>query len=477
MKNAILLTMIFLISGCALTPKPLVLSTPPTHTSPKSVSKLPYIKIIYPENVRKKSITTRSWLIGVANTLNVRLGVNIRDLIYRQAKLYYNQVDIISTKQVDGYRVPQIEVLSLYGDISQEDLSISGEMDLMIESETRQSERKTISFRGRGSVGRSWLLGPVGASGTLTKAEHEAMQQILDQLTDVLRQMHKESINVAIAKDSRLQSEVSAMKDIEMFDNDTTSKNFQSLKPILTKSELGRYHALVIGNSKYKSLPDLMSAESDAQEVAQLLRTEYGFTVKTIYNATRADILQSLSEYRIRLTKDDNLLIYYAGHGWLDREADEGYWLPVDATRRNPVNWVSNASITTALRAMLCKHIMIVADSCYSGKLTRGLSVQSRTPSFLSRVYRKKARVVLSSGGLEPVLDSGGNANHSVFASAFIAALRENSNFLDGTTLFTYIRRHIAWNADQIPEYGFIHKAGHDGGDFIFLKRSTMNNR
>ena len=66
-------------------------------------------------------------------------------------------------------------------------------------------------------------------------------------------------------------------------------------------------------------------------------------------------------------------------------------------------------------------------------------------------------------------MDSGGKGKHSVFASAFIETLSENNGVLDGTTLFTNIREQVGWNADQIPEYANIHKAGHDGGDFLFI--------
>tara|TARA_B100002003_G_C13922731_1_gene448591 strand:+ start:45 stop:290 length:246 start_codon:yes stop_codon:yes gene_type:complete len=79
---------------------------------------------------------------------------------------------------------------------------------------------------------------------------------------------------------------------------------------------------------------------------------------------------------------------------------------------------------------------------------------------------------VLSSGGLEPVADSGGKEEHSVFASAFIEALRENTGVLDGTELFTKIRRPVMLNSDQTPEYADIRKAGHDGGDFLFVRHT-----
>ncbi len=188
-------------------------------------------------------------------------------------------------------------------------------------------------------------------------------------------------------------------------------------------------------------------------------------------NATRIETLKAIYSYRQTLTSLDNLLIYYAGHGWLDKEADEGYWLPVDAERQDPANWISNSSITSSLRAMKAKHVLVVADSCYSGKLARGISVRLRTSDYYQRISMKKARTVMASGGLEPVADDGGKGNHSVFASALIEALDENQGILDATLLFSKIRRPVMVNADQTPEYSDIRKAGHDGGDFLFVPR------
>jgi hypothetical protein len=236
---------------------------------------------------------------------------------------------------------------------------------------------------------------------------------------------------------------------------------------------LGKYYALVIGNNNYKDLPKLQTAAHDAKAVGQLLKDKYGFEVKILLNATRADILLALSDLRESLSKTDNLLVYYAGHGWLDQEGDEGYWLPVDAAQDNQINWISNSSITTNLKAILAKHVIIVADSCYSGKLARGLMHlnNSRTPNYIARISQKRSRTVLASGGIEPVTDGGGKGNHSIFASSLIEILEENQDIIDGSELFSKIRRPVMVNSDQAPEYADIRKAGHDGGDFLFVRR------
>ena len=234
----------------------------------------------------------------------------------------------------------------------------------------------------------------------------------------------------------------------------------------------GRFHALVIGNNAYKHLSDLEMAVVDAEAVAEMLERHYGFDVEVLVDATRYDIISALSRLRAELNETDNLLIYYAGHGSLDIGSDEGYWLPVDAEPDNPVNWVSNNDISGQLRAMSAKHVMVVADSCYSGKLTRNVAASLKTgaerTAWLKRMNGRRSRTALTSGGLEPVLDAGGGG-HSVFAKAFLDALEGNTDILDGQALFDAIKRPIVVNADQTPEYADIRKAGHDGGDFLFV--------
>lgn len=231
----------------------------------------------------------------------------------------------------------------------------------------------------------------------------------------------------------------------------------------------GKYHALVIGINDYQHMPKLKTAVNDARSIAGILEKNYGFDVQLLVNPGRTEIISRLSKLRRTMTRNDNLLIYYAGHGWLDKQAEEGYWLPVDAEQDNEANWVSNSTITANIRALSAKHIMIIADSCYSGKLTRGLHIKRKTPNYLTRMAQKKTRVVLASGGLEPVEDSGGKGNHSIFASALIETLEDNRSVLDGTELFSKIKRPVLVNTDQTPEYGDIRKTGHDGGDFLFV--------
>jgi len=238
----------------------------------------------------------------------------------------------------------------------------------------------------------------------------------------------------------------------------------------IPKLDYGNYHALVIGNDRYRHLKPLSNAVNDANDVASLLRSKYQFNVNLLTNATRDEIVSALSTLRKTVSAKDNILIYYAGHGWLDKDMDEGFWLPVDAEDDDQVHWVANDTIMRSVRAMKAKHVMVVADSCFSGTLIRGIKLTDRNPDYLKKIVKKKARTVLTSGGLEPVSDGGG-ANNSVFAASFLRILDENTGVLDGNQLFTTIRKQVMMNADQTPEYGDIRKAGHEGGDFLFVRQ------
>lgn len=248
----------------------------------------------------------------------------------------------------------------------------------------------------------------------------------------------------------------------------------------LPNAAVGTYHALVVGNNDYPHFPKLDTAINDAQAIGEVLATKYRFKVTTLINGTRYQILSALNRLREQLTDNDNLLIYYAGHGELDPVNQRGHWLPVDAEPNSAANWISNIDVTDTLNVMSAKHVLVIADSCYSGTLTRsslaqmeaGLSQEAKV-NWFKTMTAKRSRTVLTSGGVVPVLDAGGG-DHSVFAKAVLDVLNSNQEVIEGARLFRDVSAHVAyaaqrWNVEQVPEYGPIKYAGHDFGDFLFV--------
>ncbi len=252
-------------------------------------------------------------------------------------------------------------------------------------------------------------------------------------------------------------------------------------KELYSEIEFGDYYALLIGNNDYQYLPKLLTPIKDIEATAEVLKSKYGFKETILLeNATRYDIITQLNALRKKLTEKDNLVIYYAGHGEIDRVNMSGQWLPIDAEPDNTANWISNNALTELVNAITAKHVLVVADSCFSGLLTRtgltnieGNTSDEARANWLAKMAKKRARLVLTSGGVAPVLDEGGG-EHSIFARAFIDILKANDDVLEGQQLFRQVSAMVAiaadrYRVDQVPEYAPVRHAGHESGDFILV--------
>src|SRR5690606_27828642 len=247
----------------------------------------------------------------------------------------------------------------------------------------------------------------------------------------------------------------------------------------------GRFYAIVIGNQHYQSLEDLATPRYDAARAARILADKYGFIVQVLEDANDVTMLKAINDLNAIVKPEDNVLIYYAGHGarLQSGKLESGYWLPVNADPPpKDTFWVPNEQITGHLARLPAKRVLVVADSCYAGLL-------STDPSYLflngnvgySKEYiqyklPKRSRLLPSSGGDRPVLDEG-SGGISVFARAFLDELESNEGILSTPELFNRIRKRVEVAAArnkfvQTPEFKSIKGAGHEVGDFFFVPRS-----
>lgn len=315
-------------------------------------------------------------------------------------------------------------------------------------------------------------------SGELAKQEDE-INKLAEELGN-----SKEKLAQTEGQIVALEQETEEVKAL-LRGAESASEVVEKEKPNLFDGlNFGGYHALVIGNNSYANLENLKTAVSDARAIASVLRSRYGFKAQLLVNATRRDILSALNKYREQLGENDNFLLYYAGHGELDRSNDRGHWLPVDADRADSTNWISNTAITDIINAMQAKHVMVIADSCYSGSLTRSVSTSlggdlspELQEKWLEKMITLRSRTVLTSGGLQPVLDSGGGS-HSIFARTLLSTLRNNDTVLEGPVLFSKVARRVKSAANklghkQTPEYAPIQFAGDLGAPFFFRPNTS----
>ena len=264
----------------------------------------------------------------------------------------------------------------------------------------------------------------------------------------------------------------------EKIEASAQSRQSSNLRP--GNVNFGQFYALIIGNANYKAYPGLKTPINDAKSVELILRERYGFKTTLLINANRHAIMSALNEMKKNLTEQDNLLVYYAGHGEIDKSNQNAYWLPTDAEVGNSANWISSANITEFLSIVPARHVIVVADSCYSGAMT-GSGVarlpdgmeESKREKWLKVMTSRKARTVLTSGGVQPVMDAGGG-DHSIFADAFLKVLRSNKQIVEDYTLYRDVSLAMRPASakvgfQQTPQYAPLQNAGHEGSPFFFV--------
>jgi uncharacterized protein len=251
---------------------------------------------------------------------------------------------------------------------------------------------------------------------------------------------------------------------------------------LVGKIDFGRFYALIVGNQNYDVLESLKTPHYDAERAAKILSTQYGFTVQVIQDGNDVAILKALNDLNAVLGPNDNLLIYYAGHGYRLKtdKMESGYWLPRNAERPpNDTYWVPNEQITSHIGRLQAKRVLVVADSCYSGLLSTDSSFffldkpTEVSPEYIQFKLPKRSRLLIASGGDNPVLDEGGQGN-SVFGKAFLDVLETNNAILTAPALFSKVQGKVKEGAlrnhfDEQPEFKSIKGAGHEVGDFFFV--------
>jgi hypothetical protein len=118
--------------------------------------------------------------------------------------------------------------------------------------------------------------------------------------------------------------------------------------------------------------------------------------------------------------------------------------------------------------------VMVVADSCYSGALFRDAmpAVVRDVRQRLKFFVENPSRTILTSGGNEPVLDTGADG-HSIFARAFIETLADNDDLIYGEAIYARLASAVRTQSarldvPQTPRFAGLADAGHGNGQFVF---------
>ena len=234
----------------------------------------------------------------------------------------------------------------------------------------------------------------------------------------------------------------------------------------------GKNYLFLVGINEYESWPKLRGAVNDVLEVKRLLTSHYQFapenTIELINERATRDAIDSVFRVLLRnLSSNDNLVVYFAGHGILDKELNTGYWIPVDARKKKYTDYIKNADIQQYLEPLKARHSFIVADACFSGSFLKG----SRGESFEDKVEKLRSKWIFCSGREEEVADLMPGKQNSPFAYYLLKFLTECTEKISVSELSQKVMQAVANNSSQVPIAGPIVNTGDEGGQFIFRRK------
>lgn len=234
--------------------------------------------------------------------------------------------------------------------------------------------------------------------------------------------------------------------------------------------------AIAIDDYQDSAIINLNNCVKDANSIIDILSKKYEFDDIDLYTKKEQTTLKFLynelySKLVISSLEEDNILIFFAGHGEYNNLLESSYWLCSDSTRNDVTTWFNIENLIKFIKASPAKHIALVSDSCFSGaifELYRGGGINA--------IKNQYSRQALTSGSIEKVSDGKSNEN-SPFCKAIISVLDGNTG--KELTFSTFSEQTIiAFSKEkkQTPKHGSISNVGHDGGSFVFeLKKESEN--
>ncbi len=242
----------------------------------------------------------------------------------------------------------------------------------------------------------------------------------------------------------------------------------------------GNNYLLLIGITDYKDKP-LNNCIRDAKAIRDLLHKKYTFdkndndgnklTIELWNNdATKEKIAGELEQISNQISPNDNLVIYFSGHGSINPHTRKFSWTTIESQGTKTLG-IKQVDLKEYLDPIICRHIFLISDSCYSGSMF-DTTTKSGNSEAASALEKTPSRWGLSSGrDTELVLD-GPKGKHSPFAQSLLEILDENKPFLV-SELGRLVADKVSLEKEvgQRPIFDRLSVEGHKGGQMVFYPR------
>ena len=182
--------------------------------------------------------------------------------------------------------------------------------------------------------------------------------------------------------------------------------------------------ALTIGNSAYRSVPQLANPVNDAAAVTALLKSAGFDVVEARTDLGIADMRRTVSNFSEVASDADVAVVYYAGHGM---EVDgSNYMIPVDAMLKRDIDIDDEAvSLDRILRILdpVKRLRLVILDACrdnpFAGSMKRTLGTRAITRG-LAKVEPALSDTLIAYSAKAGSVAADGDGLNSPFTAALL---------------------------------------------------------
>ncbi|WP_328389197.1 esterase-like activity of phytase family protein [Streptomyces sp. NBC_00400] len=196
--------------------------------------------------------------------------------------------------------------------------------------------------------------------------------------------------------------------------------------------DAARSACVLIGVDHYSELEPLRSVRHNLTELAAALTDEAilgipAERITTVRNPESAAALVGPIRAAARVAAD-TLIVYYAGHGLLDRAEEELYLTLPDSVEDQPETAVSDSYIRRAMRDHgSAERRVLLLDCCYSGRVLKGgMSVADRGVRASGKTLKGvRGAYVMTSTSADRKSHAPDPRRCTAFTGEFVGVLRE----------------------------------------------------
>ncbi|WP_367388171.1 caspase family protein [Lewinella sp. LCG006] len=245
-----------------------------------------------------------------------------------------------------------------------------------------------------------------------------------------------------------------------------------------TAASAGMTYLLGIGINTYEHWGNLNNAVRDVEAIANILQQNYGVTLwKLLRNeeATRKQILRDLKALMKEVKAPDSIIIYYAGHGHIDKDTQLGAWVPTDSENEDTDLYIPNSTLRDFFQVAKAQHVFFISDACFSGSLLQERR-SAAEEMVLTELAARPSRWVMCSGRHDEAVADGPLGGHSPFAQAIIDELTYNQNpGLNAAALAQKVQlQSKQYYKDQLSDYGPVYNTGDKRGQLVLWRDGVV---